>query len=190
MSNGSQKGFTLLESMVAITILLTALGGPFVVTQLGLRTARQAGQELVAANLAQEGIEYVRYRRDTNAFTGGFIDGFAASPTECVADIARAQARTCVIDAISNSMYDYNDTFACSTDEDVFSCPFIKYDESSSLYGYDSGDDSIYHRAVHMQITREEGGEPKEVKVVSQVGWEDLGNQRTVTLEEYITDWR
>jgi len=187
-----KKGFTLLETMVAISILLTSLGAPFTVTQLGLRTARKAGQELVAANLAQEGIEFIRYLRDTNSIKGNTwltgLDGVGNSPN-CVGDQA-GEPQTCVVDAIANKVLDVSllvPPFTCS---DVFACPPIKYDDISGLYGYESGDSTIYHRAVHMQVARDFAGEPVEVRVVSEVGWRDLDTLRTIKIEEYIMDWR
>ncbi|MDP3988757.1 MAG: type II secretion system protein [bacterium] len=187
------RGFTLLETMVAISILLTALGGPFVVTQVGLRTARKASQELVASNLAQEGIEYIRYIRDTNPFMNkSWLTLLQGSPNDCVADLESDNAKTCVVDAIQNNIYDSPDSqFACVLAGDVFSCPFIRFNADSGFYGYEDNDDeTIYHRAVHMKISRMHNGDPVEVQVVSEVGWEDQGDKRTIRIEEYITDWR
>lgn len=192
-----QKGFTLLETMVAISILMTAMGGPFVITQLGLRTARQASQELVASNLAQEAVEYIRYIRDTNAVSGvDWLNGIeSGSGKDCVGPLS-GSARTCVVDAVfgdgdSYQIFDYNEPLkGCTNEGEVFTCPPLLLNEETALYGYDEGAETIYHRGVHMQVTRELGGAPQEVRVVGEVVWRDLAGDRSVKIEEYITDWR
>lgn len=62
----TKKGFTLVETLVAISILLIAVVGPMSaigasITQLGV-----ARDQMIAVNLAQEGIETVRQIRDSN----------------------------------------------------------------------------------------------------------------------------
>ncbi|MBU2104032.1 prepilin-type N-terminal cleavage/methylation domain-containing protein [Patescibacteria group bacterium] len=61
-----QKGFTLVETLVAITIIALALVGPFYAVQQSLNASRSARDQLIASSLAQEGVEYVRAIRDGN----------------------------------------------------------------------------------------------------------------------------
>src|SRR4051812_12452334 len=60
------KGFTLVETLVAILILTIAITGPYTLVQGVLRSSYIARDELVASALAQEAMEYVRYIRDSN----------------------------------------------------------------------------------------------------------------------------
>lgn len=196
------RGFTLLETMVAISILLTAMGGPFVVTQVALRTARKASHELVATGLAQEAIEYVRYWRDTNTFRGesSWLVGMTGSP-DCVGGLDEGP-QTCVVDTLkgrdeSSVFYATGDPpFGCTEDNDIFTCPYILYDQNSGLFNYDDSLDptsnapTVYRRAVHMEVVREVEGNPVEIRVVSEVGWKDIGIPRSIKLEGYLTDWR
>lgn len=62
----SQKGFTLLESLVAISILLIAVVGPMSIIGRSLPQSAYARDHAIAVNLAQEGIEAVRQKRDSN----------------------------------------------------------------------------------------------------------------------------
>lgn len=66
LSTRSLPGFTLVETLIAITILMTAIVGPFTVAQGVLATSYTARDQLIASSLAQEGVEYVRYIRDSN----------------------------------------------------------------------------------------------------------------------------
>src|SRR3989344_424012 len=67
----SSSGFTIIETLVAIAILLLSIIGPLTIAEKGLASAEAARQEITAFYLAQEAIEYVRNIRDTNALQNG-----------------------------------------------------------------------------------------------------------------------
>ncbi len=74
------KGFTLVEALVALVILTMALGPALILSSDITNTASVIQNDLIAANLAQEGVEVVRALRDTNwfnrsAFNTGLADG-------------------------------------------------------------------------------------------------------------------
>ena len=60
------KGFTLIETMVAISILMVAIVAPMSLAAQSLSAAYYARDQITAFYLAQEGIEVVRSVRDTN----------------------------------------------------------------------------------------------------------------------------
>lgn len=70
-----KKGFTLLETLVAIAILLIAVVGPMSIIGGSLSQISTVRDQTIAVNLAQEGIEVVRQKRDSNmlACWGSFI---------------------------------------------------------------------------------------------------------------------
>ena len=102
----TQRGFTLVETLVAITIIALAIVGPLYAVQQSLNVSRVSRDQLVASALAQEAVEYVRSIRDGNYLynlrTGAArswlygIDGTAGS-TNC--SIAR-----CVVDPTQNTV--------------------------------------------------------------------------------------
>lgn len=59
-------GFTLIETLVAISILLIAIVGPISLIGDALHRSYYAKDEMIAINLAQEGVEAVRRVRDSN----------------------------------------------------------------------------------------------------------------------------
>lgn len=63
------KGFTIIESIVALTIIIAAVIGPFTLITKGLISSKSAKNRLIASNLAQEGIEIIRYFRDSNVLS-------------------------------------------------------------------------------------------------------------------------
>ena len=60
------RGFTIVETLVAIGIILIALVGPFMEVERALTASYVARDELIANSLAQEGVEYVQGVRDNN----------------------------------------------------------------------------------------------------------------------------
>lgn len=106
------QGFTLIETMVAVTILAVAIVGPFVAIQSVLNASAASRDQLTATLLAQEGIEYVRSTRDANYLflvknpgsTRSWLEGFDGSngTANCIdPDPNVAPARNCTIDVIS-----------------------------------------------------------------------------------------
>ena len=69
----AQAGFTLIETMVAISLLMVALVAPMSLAAQSLTAAYYARNQITAFYLAQEGIEIVRSVRDANiiAIAGG-----------------------------------------------------------------------------------------------------------------------
>lgn len=61
----NNTGFTLVETLVAVTILVMSVTGLLIVTGEGLQKTSNAQTRLQAQYLAQEGIELVRATRDT-----------------------------------------------------------------------------------------------------------------------------
>jgi Tfp pilus assembly protein PilV len=59
-------GFTILETLVAVTILMIAVAGPLTIAHRGLLAAAYAAQQVTASYLAQDAIEYVKNVRDNN----------------------------------------------------------------------------------------------------------------------------
>ena len=65
----SKNGFTLVETLVAITVLLMVIIGPMTIAQKGIQQAYFATEQATAVFLAQEAIEAVRELRDNVALT-------------------------------------------------------------------------------------------------------------------------
>lgn len=63
-------GFTLVETMVAIFILMIAVISPMSIASHALSSARFAKEQVTAFYLAQEGVELARNIRDNNVLSG------------------------------------------------------------------------------------------------------------------------
>ncbi len=78
----SSGGFTIVETLVAVTILMIAIAGPLTVATQALHAAQDAKNQMIATNLAQETIEELRNFKDNNITTtsldqlfGGYVPG-------------------------------------------------------------------------------------------------------------------
>lgn len=80
-SSNSQKGFTLVEMLVAVFIFSVALAALMSIAARGLQAARYAQDEVRADYLALEAIEVVRNKRDQ-----AFIRGLPNTTWESVFD--------------------------------------------------------------------------------------------------------
>jgi Tfp pilus assembly protein PilV len=188
------KGFTIVEAMVAIFILTVSVSSMLGITASSAASARYANNEITANYLLQEAIDSIRNSRDTIAFqtkdgTGGwdkFLQRYGSPLDKCFStggcylsmDIFKTE------DTTTNS----SDVSNCGT-----SCPYLKYDDTGGhlFYNYTGGDTSEFKRTVNMkEIT------PDEVKVTATLEWTNGDNSntrstlRTQTLTVYLLNWQ
>jgi prepilin-type N-terminal cleavage/methylation domain-containing protein len=161
-----QKGFTLVETLVAITVLLLAISGPLTIATNSLIATQIAKDQLTANLLAQEGIELVRWQRDTNILAGNdWLNLFNQCST----------SEGCIVDVVSREFR------ACGS-----TCEALNYSESSSLYLYGSGESSGFTRKVWYEPVS-----GVEIRVVSEVAWTQKSNKtKTFRLEESLFNWQ
>ena len=95
-----KQGFTFVETLVAITVLLVAIVAPMSLAQDGIVAARLAQDQIVAFYLGQEGIEVVKNLRDNNRLinaAGGQLSG--AELSNCTVSDPESAEEGCIVDA-------------------------------------------------------------------------------------------
>lgn len=166
-------GFTLLETIVALGLIVTAAAGPFTLATRGVFAAKFARSKLVALNLAQEGIELVRQMRDNNVLGGHDWRGLSGvCPSRCT--------------RLADGSYQ-PDVFsvAIGSAPPISSGAALRFDEVTGLYGQSSGVGTPFTRVVNISTPAAD-----QMRVVSAVAWTESGIGRQVRLETVLYDWR
>lgn len=180
--NSNKKGFTLIEVLVAVTIVATAVAGVFSAVQSSLQKNSFAENKIVAYYLAVDAMEFVRNLRDENgikniqALTSGSSVNWLYGIYQTSSD--PCYGRSCIVDSPSKTVT------ACSGNHST--CPNIRYDSNTGLYGNNSSwNSSIYKRSVTISSIS-----ATEVLVSVSVSWTEQGNGKTYTVSEILRNWQ
>lgn len=202
----ANRAFTLIETMVAISILTLAMAGPLFTASRAIVAAQTARDQLTASYLAQEGIEYVRAMRDNeylSAFrTGGtniagaawdnFLGGTdSSSITRCIAPAV------CTLDSASLDALGNGSLTPCAGNS-CASQPLYITNCTNGSRGLVCTPPNIYTEqnlpgSVKTPFVRTVQAIPisaNEEKVVSTVSWNFHGTPYSVTVSDHFTAWQ
>lgn len=134
-----KRGFSLLESLIAITVLTVGVSSALASLYQSIGLAPKIRNKAVAAHLAQEGIELVRNIRDNNWMLGAAWNSGLADGSGCV-----------------------------NYDSDVFNNSCISYTlkiNAGGYYDHNSGTDTIFSREI--KITNISATEMKVESIIN-----------------------
>ncbi len=192
--NNKMLGFTLVETLVAISIFSVAILSVMSVLSQGLSNTTYAKQKTIATYLAQEGIEYIRNMRDTYVLY---------TPADASAGWAafKAKLETPAPGCLSNDCYyndaavDYTRTLQPITSVTLTSCggtcPELLYDSSTGKYGYTATATTTSSGFIRT-IREETFPGDHERKIYSTVCWKQGAaacSANSVTFSENLFDW-
>ncbi|MDP6119530.1 MAG: prepilin-type N-terminal cleavage/methylation domain-containing protein [Candidatus Pacebacteria bacterium] len=157
------EGFSLIETLVAITVLLIAVTGPLSIAHRALSDANLAKNQTIAIFLAQDAIEYLKNLRDENLLSGNDWD---RTINDCNG--------TCIVDSALDTLT------ACSG-----SCPVLRQDSATGLYGYNNNwEPTLFTRTVTTTTVNED-----EFSVSVDISWQNGTITKTISLKEHILNW-
>jgi type II secretory pathway pseudopilin PulG len=178
----TKTGFTILETLVAITILLLSITGPLVFSQNGLRASFVSRDQITAFYLAQDAIEYVKWIRNNNLLK---INDEVAG-TQWLDGLNDCKNNGCTIDTVSQNIHSCNpsDKDGCIDFDDNSYVP-LTYDialDDEKIYGYNRSENSIFARHILINETVQD----QEAEVTVTIRWkthETLGERQIVVKE-------
>ena len=180
----NKKGFTIVESLFAIFILVISITGPMAFTQSGLRASFIARDQVTAFYLAQDVIEYIKNVRDHNSIDSiqgadvFWLDGLS----DCYSDDT-----VCTIDTLEQTIS------ACGIAPGCDSYPLV-IDGDGYFRGINvtEGTDSIYTREITITpVDDTDINTAIEVEVDVVVKWntpQTIG-EKSINVKENIFNW-
>lgn len=175
-----QKGFTLIETFVAITILLIAVLGPMSLFAQSISDGIFAKNQVTAFYLAQEGVELTINKIYSNIkqHNHEFSDDPGETPTNWLSDLENCLNSNCQVEFDTNSeAYDFP---ACNNADNQ--CDYLNF--SNNVYNYDAGSPTSFRREI--KITRESDSPFAVLEVI--VHWKNKLIDKQVTLSRRVYD--
>ena len=174
------KGFSLVETLVAVALLSMTVIAPLTIASSGLASAYYAKDRLTAITLAQDALEFIRSYRDSNRilYNTPWLDGLDV----CKLSAAQPLWQGCVVDTAAENP----NRVLLRIVGGANSGP-IKYDPATGLFGYKSSwQDSKFTR----QVILTELIMGREARIDVTVSWKTSPlKTKTITISENITNW-
>ncbi len=180
------KGFTLVEALVAVAIFTVSVLALMVVLSDSVANTAYAKKKIIATYLAQEGIEYMRNLRDTyvlyqSSTSDGWND-FKVKVSPCDTELLAV----CYFD---DQNLNFSSQIKPITAIDIFSCtnadcPYLLYDKVTGRYNYATGAITDLIREIRITNTNSD-----EMRVVSTVSWTQGSGKYEITLSANLFNW-
>lgn len=176
----NNRGFTVLEAIVAISILSISITGVFASVQKGLQQSTVAKDEVRAYYLAQEAVEIIKNKRDSNQLVR-----IISNPSATWLDGIISQCpfgRVCAVDAVN-----FNTITNCGSSWG--SCPLLNQNLTSSgnqayLYSYSAGGNwraTNFRREIQLESVS-----ATEISVTVLVTWTNGTATRQFKAKAYL----
>jgi Tfp pilus assembly protein PilV len=184
--NDRKAGFTLVETLVAISVLMLAVTGPLFYASESLKAATYARDQITAFYLAQDAFEQIRKIRDDNLYVNS-----AAAWYSGLQGCENLQTLDCIVAKDESNFYK---VATISNEENKFLYVDSLGGSSNGLYSHKSGEGqtkTIFKRSVRIEPT--DGTDPNdlwkdatEMKVTVFVEWDSRGTKRNFTAYEFL----
>ena len=187
-----QRSFSLIEVMVAITVIMVGLIGVLGLIIYNISISRASPEKVVAVNLAQEGIEIIRNMRDSNWLAGNSwdenIEGEAGGK-DYILHVNEPDDLT--------QGWDIN-TVGAGNDWKTY----VYYDTNDNFYGQskwkenvdpqfpDNWQKTIFSRRITITKNPDGNACTEDIGVVCTVNWTDRTGSHSVSLEDRLYNWK
>ena len=155
-----KNGFSLIEVIISIFIISIFLAGVLILVNDSLKQAQFSKMKLIAAGLAQEGIELIVDTRRSNFNWSDWYDWISNGDY------------LVQYDTVQGTIMPFSET------------P-LKFDASTGLYQYNSGINTPYYRKITLNKVSN-----REAKILSEVKWIFKGNWHYLKAENRLWNWK
>src|SRR5690349_21682289 len=170
VNNKKEKGFTLVETLIAISILMIAIASPINLAQKALSSAVLSRDQMTASFLAQDGLEAIKNLRDQIAVRSDSTDWLSPFRSKCV-----CTGTQCNLDNLSSAIYCNIDTTLADLGSSIIgssdsaSNPLRIETNGNAFSKYDlgTGSASKFSRLINIMTTND----PNEAIVQVRVCW-------------------
>lgn len=157
------NSFTLIEIIIAIGIITTALVVSIALISFSVSGIRIGKSKIIAAGLSQEGIEIVRNIRDSN-WVGPTYKRKASNWRDGLGqDNWRVQYNRAGLLAFANTP--------------------LRID-SNGFYQYDSGSSTPFYRKITISYIGN-----NQIRIVSEITWQERGKNYSIKAEDLLYNW-
>ncbi len=169
----ANRGFTFIETMVAITILTVAIAAPMSLATKSLSSAYYARDQIAAFHLAQEAIESIRHVRD-----GNILKNALGTQVDLLQGVPSTSGDAFTVDTRNDSMS------PCPLN----GCPTLK--SNGELYGYENAPEWVPTRFTRSVRATSLEGTTDEIRITVNVSWQTSGfRTRDFTISNNLYRW-
>lgn len=177
---GSQKnkGFSLIEALVAVSIFVFAILTPLRIANQSLLSSVFTKDQIIALGLARDGVEFINYWRSVNSATGEFwTNGIFVGDAHTMC----GNSVGCKVDTSVTA-----GNITLNSDNAV-----LRLDPVTGRYGYDgSWTPTKYTRVIYVTGIDNADDPWVGIAVEAKVSWElTPGFTRSVTIKEFLFNW-
>ncbi len=171
----NQKGFTLIETLLALFILTLSITGPVYIASVAFRNTIDSRDNITAQYLAEEVVEVIRNKRDKKLFTRAELVNWVS------------HVNTCNVNSPCHMEKDSSDyTFTNCTG----GCPNISFNPTNNFNVYgDKGEVNKSKFIREFYIEDESVSNTNEIvgkKLVVNIKWNDKGREKIYSLTERL----
>lgn len=181
--SGKSGGFTLVETLIASTILTLAVAGPLFTASRAIVAAQISRDQLTASYLAQEGIEHVRAVRD-NAYLAAYTQSNSSS-------LAWTNFTSSISQCSTACSFDPVKTIGIGPGSSLLSCSGSSctplYLTANGIYTQSSAGATP---TSFTRILKASAASANDEKIESIVSWSFHGIPYSVTISDHLTPWQ
>ncbi len=180
MTKNTQSGFTILETLLALSILIVALTAAFSAAQSGLSSSMASRDQVLAFHFAQEGVEVIRNMRDENGLRDiHWLTGISNNVNDpCYF------GNFCAVDSPAKT------SVRCGNEHD--DCSVLRQDtsQSSITYGMYGIANSSWMATPFKRSIVIEALNPSEIAITVRITWTRGTATRSFAVRENLLNWQ